>query len=311
MSKSSPANLAASVRQRLLNLSRDRGEDFNLVLTRYAIERFLFRLTKSPYVDRFVLKGATLFALWTGRAHRPTRDLDLLGYGDSSGKALAKLFKDICTMDVEPDGLDFDPNSVQVAEIREVQEYGGQRVKLVGMLGNARISLQIDIGFGDVVTPAPEEVDYPTLLAFPAPRIRAYPKESVIAEKLQAMVALGIANSRMRDFYDVWMMSRAFEFGGSLLARAIKATFERRGTEIPIATPLTLTAEFAGDPDKVRQWAAFLQRSGLGGGNVEFAWIIGDLRTFLISPLSAAASGVDFHDIWPAGGPWVAKGPRL
>lgn len=303
MSKPSPANLAASVRQRLLNLSRERREDFNLVLTRYAIERFLYRLTKSPYVDRFVLKGATLFALWAERPHRPTRDLDLLGYGDSSEEGLAKVFEDICRVNVELDGLDFDPDSVQVAEIREVQEYGGQRVKVVGMLGNAQIPLQIDIGFGDAITPAPEEVSYPTLLEFPAPLMRAYPKETVVAEKLQAMVALGIANSRMRDFYDVWTMSCIFEFDGSLLAEAIRVTFERRRTSIPSTAPIALTAEFGGNPDKIRQWGAFLHRNELAA-DTEFQEIVEKLNRFLRPALSAAATGEEFHRRWPSGGPW-------
>lgn len=227
------ADLAASVRQRLLNQSQKLGEVFDLTLTRYAIERFLYRLTCSAYADQFVLKGAILFAVWTGQMYRPTRDIDLLGFGDSSAETLIHLFKEICAVEVDPDGLMFDGRSVQVEEIREAQEYPGQRVRLQAHLGQARISLQVDIGFGDVITPAAPEVEYPSLLDFPAPRLRVYPKETVIAEKFQAMVVLGFINSRMKDFYDVWLMSKEFSFAGRLLARAIQATFERRQTDLP------------------------------------------------------------------------------
>jgi len=175
MRKRQPINLTASVRQRLLNRAREKGEDFNLVLTRYALERLLYRLARSQYADRFVLKGAMLFAVWANRVYRPTRDLDLLGYGDSSQQMLTKVFQEICLTDVEPDGLAFDAGSVRMSEIREDQEYGGCRVQLVAYLANAQINLHIDIGFGDVVRPEAEEIDYPTLLDFPAPRVWAYP----------------------------------------------------------------------------------------------------------------------------------------
>jgi len=302
------SNLPASVRQRLLNLSHQRGEDFNLVLVQYGIERLLYRLVRSGYADRFVLKGALLFSLWTERLHRPTRDLDMLGYGDSSAEALVNLFKAVCAADVEPDGLTFDPNSVQVMAIREDQEYQGQRVQLTAHLERARIVLQIDIGFGDVVTPAAPEVEYPTLLNFPSPRLRAYTKEAVIAEKLQAMVSLGLLNSRMKDFYDIWMISRIFGFDGPTLVQAIRATFERRRTAVPANTPPALTSAFAGDPAKVTQWNAFLRRNGLDVGGVEFAQIIAELARFLVPPLGAIREGGEFRRAWPAGGPWREAG---
>jgi predicted nucleotidyltransferase component of viral defense system len=276
--------VAASIHQRLLNLSRSRREDFNLILTHYAIERLLYRLARSEYAQRFVLKGALLFAIWRGRLHRPTRDLDLLGYGDSSAERLTELFKRICLVSVEADGLIFDPETVQVTEIREAQEYGGQRVHLVATLGRARIPLQIDIGFGDVVAPGAEEVEYPTLLKLPAPRLGVYPKEAVIAEKLHAMVTLGILNSRMKDFYDVWTMSQTFPFDGQRLCRAIRSTFDQRRTEIPQTTPVALTAEFGLLPDKVTQWMAFLGRGQLDVGDVEFVQVIDELRDFLLPP---------------------------
>jgi len=228
MTRSRPANLAASVRQRLLNLSVSRGEDPNLTLTRYALERLLYRLAHSDYNGQFILKGAMLFGLWMESNHRPTRDLDLLGFGEPSNERLTEVFERLCEVEVDPDGLNFDPQSIRVAEIREGQIYMGQRVKLVAFLSTARIPVQVDVGFGDVVTPDAEEIEYPTLLDLPAPTIRAYPPETVIAEKLQAMVALGMQNSRMRDYYDLWIISRQFSFEGAALVAAVQATFNRR-----------------------------------------------------------------------------------
>lgn len=304
MKKTQPINVAASVHQRLLNLSRERGEDFQIILTRYALERFLYRLVQSGYGTQFVLKGAMLFAIWTGRPHRPTRDLDLLGYGDASQEGIRTLFQEICLAQVEPDGLNFDDASVQVMEIRDNQEYGGQRVRLVCKLGAARITIQIDIGFGDVVTPEAKEIEYPTLLDLPAPRIRAYPPESVVAEKLQAMVVLGMVNSRMRDFYDLRIMAANLSFEGSTLSQAIRATFNRRKTEIPKATPTALSSELATDSDKIKQWKAFLGSNRLKDVALDFSLIIDELRTFLIPPLFAAANDEPFNQSWTDGGPW-------
>lgn len=306
MNKRQPTNLQASIRQRLLNLSRDRGEDFNLTLTRYGIERLLYRLSQSEHADHFVLKGALLLSLWTGRLQRPTRDIDLLSYGDSSQEALTQLFRDVCVVDVQADGLTFHADLVRVTEIREDQEYGGQRVQLTATLGNARIRLQVDIGFGDAITPAPDDIEYPSLLGLPSPRLRAYPKETAIAEKLEAMIALGMANSRMKDFYDVWMMSRELQFDGRTLARAIHATFRRRRSELPHTAPTAFTEEFAGDPDKGVQWNAFLSRNRLDAGGMGLMHVIQEIRLFLMPPMLAAGSGQEFEQVWPVGGPWVA-----
>jgi len=305
MSKAQPTNVAASVRQRLLNLSRDKGEDFNFVLTQYALERFLYRLASSEYAARFVLKGAMLFAAWSDRSHRPTRDLDLLGYGDASEQQLITSFQQICQAEVEPDGLEFDTKSIRVTEIREDQDYDSRRMQLVAKLEKAQIHLQIDIGFGDAVTPEAEEIDYPTLLDFPAPRIWAYPRETVVAEKLQAMIALGMPNTRMKDFYDVWMIARHFSFDGTTLVRAITATFDRRKTKIPNEVPTALGDEFATDRDKVTQWKAFLQRSRLEGAAVDLSQVVDELRAFLIPPLFTAANSETFNQSWTDGGPWL------
>jgi predicted nucleotidyltransferase component of viral defense system len=299
-------NVAASVRQRLLNLSRKTGEDFQLVLTRYAIERLLYRLGASEFEKRFVLKGAMLFALWTGALHRPTRDLDLLGFGDKSDDSLAAIFRALCRV-AGDDGLEFREETVEVGPIREDQEYGGKRVTLDVRLGSARVTLQIDVGFGDAITPKAEAVTYPTLLGMEAPTLRAYPRETVVAEKLEAMVKLGIANSRMKDFFDVFVMARTFPFEGTLLKDAFAATFGRRGTALPAEPPIALTPAFAGDVTKRRQWTAFLNRGNLGETVPSFDEVVKALGEFLMPPLLAAAQGRDFVRTWTAGGPWSAE----
>jgi hypothetical protein len=300
-------NVAASVRQRLLNLSRKTGEDFQLLLTRYAVERLLYRLAESEYAPRFVLKGAMLFALWTGATHRPTRDLDLLGFGGGSAGELANVFRTLCSAVVADDGLMFSADSVHVEPIREEQEYGGQRVTMVVRLGSARVELRVDVGFGDAITPGPEPVTYPAILGMDPPRLRAYPRETVVAEKLEAMVKLGLTNSRMKDFYDLAILARTFPFTGPILRDAIAATFTRRGTEIPATTPVALTETFAGDETKQKQWQAFLKRSGLAEKAGDLSRIIVELAAFLGPPLAAAAQRVEFTLSWKAGGPWAGR----
>ena len=250
MTKQKPRNLAASVRQRLMNVARAQKEDFQLILTRYALERLLYRLSQSKYRDVFVLKGAMLFQLWGDQPHRPTRDLDLLGRGENSIPRFERIFQEVCDRPVEEDGLVFNAESVHGETIKEDQEYEGLRLTLDCRLENARIPIQIDIGFGDVVTPATSELSYPVLLDFPAPILAVYSRESVVAEKFQAMVMLGIANSRMKDFYDLWVLARQFEFQGPMLCQAIRATFERRRTSVPAEVPLALSAEFSNDQGK-------------------------------------------------------------
>lgn len=231
-------DLPASVRQRLLNLARERKADFQLILIQYAVERLLYRLSRSPYKDRFLLKGAMLFSVWSNEPFRPTRDVDFLGQGDSTVPTVKKSFAEICRTSVEDDGLEFLVDSIEGEEIRDDQEYRGVRLRFEARLAGARIPMQIDIGFGDAVAPPPEMIEYPVLLDLPAPKLRAYPREVVVAEKFQAIVVLGIANSRMKDFFDLWMLASVFDFEGLRLSRAIKATFERRKTPLPSASPL-------------------------------------------------------------------------
>lgn len=253
-------NVAASIRRRLLNLARTRNIDFNALLAQYAIERFLFRLSKSNLSDRFVLKGALLFRVWAADLHRPTKDLDLLGLRKHLPNTIATDVKSIITTTVPDDGLRFDVNSVTVAEIREENEYGGTRVTLVAMLRNARIPMQIDIGFGDSVVPKPEVTAFPALLDQDAALVLMYPPESVVAEKLEAIIRLGFANSRMKDFYDLLVVFRTFNLNDELLAKAIAGTFNRRKTLLPTQTPVGLSDEFARDPVVQRRWSQFLRR---------------------------------------------------
>jgi len=304
MTKNQPSNIAASVRNRLLNKIRETGDDANLIWSRYAVERLLYRISVSDYSSDFLLKGAMLFMVWTGQPYRPTVDLDLLGHGLDSSERIAKVFREICRIDVAPDGLHFDHATIKVAPIRADQEYHGQRISLTAYLENARIPVQVDIGFGDIVTPDAEEIVYPTLLDFPSPRVRAYPRETFVAEKLQAIVALGIANSRMKDFFDLLVLARDFSFEGGILTEAIEATFERRRTEIPSEEPLAFTDEFGRDEIKTVQWKAFIRKSGLDLEKPELPNVLAKLREFLLPPLEAASRRGDDLGEWKAGGPW-------
>jgi hypothetical protein len=304
VTKGPKKDIGASVRARLLRLARDRGEDFQLLLTRYANERLLYRLAQSSYGTRFVLKGAALFTLWTGQPHRATRDLDLLGFGEPSVDEMRKVFGQVLGLDVGDDGVVFDPSALDVGLIREEQAYGGIRIVTRARLTTAQVRLQIDVGFGDAVTPESLVVDFPALLDFPAPRLRAYPRETVVAEKLEAMVQLGLANSRMKDFYDLVVLSRLFEFDGQLLARAIHATFERRKTPLPVGLPIPLTSEFASDPIKNTQWIAFVRKTAASDAS-DLRATIDAVARFVEEPLAAAGSAPQWLAHWPAGGPWT------
>jgi hypothetical protein len=297
-----PRHLAASVRDRLFQRSRDRREDFQLVLQRYAVERLLFRLARSPYRGRFILKGAMLYVVWGGEAYRPTRDLDLLGQGPAEVEPLADCFRALCSVEVPDDGLLFLPESVQGQKIRDKAEYGGIRIRLEARLGTALINVQVDVGFGDAVVPYPEELDFPTLLDGPAPRIRTYPRESVVAEKLHAAVLLGDVNSRMKDFYDLFTLPRLFPFGGVTLTQAIAATFERRRTPLPESLPLRVA--FFEDDSRAVQWRAYLARNELATAPQDFAAVGEALRGFLAQPYDALLAGVELQASWPPGGPW-------
>jgi predicted nucleotidyltransferase component of viral defense system len=273
-------NPGASVRARLLNLAKERNQPFDLILTRYTLERLLYRLSSSQYRERFVLKGAMLMTNWMDDPHRPTRDLDLLAFGDSDPEAILSVFREIFAIKAD-DAVVFDIAALAVDRVRDEQAYGGLRIKTNATVDGAKVRVLIDIGFGDAVEPGLTEIELSVLLDQPAPRLRAYPYETVIAERFQAMVMLGRANSRMKDFYDIWVLARSHEFDGDRLARAIAATFARRNTEIPPERPDALTTAFAEDAIKQRQWNAFLEDVAVNPGSL--AEVIEELSAFLMS----------------------------
>ena len=297
-------NLSASILARLLTLAKQRGDDYNLLLNRFGMERLLARVSASAHADRFLLKGALLFALWYDTPHRPTKDADLLGFGPDDAASLITTFRDIAALDLG-DGIVFDPDSVRADAIREDNTYGGTRITLVGRIGSARCALQVDVGFGDAVTPEPQTVAYPTLLRdFSAPRLRAYPVYTVIAEKYQAMVMLGQANSRMKDFFDLAVIASRTSLDGATLAAAIAATFARRQTALPTERPLALTRAFSEDSAKLRQWQAFLNKNRIQAESLgDTVALLADL---LWPPTQVAAAGSAATATWrPEALRWV------
>jgi predicted nucleotidyltransferase component of viral defense system len=299
------AGLAQSVQARLVAHAKKIGVDPNLVLVRYASERLLYRLSRSRYAERFILKGALLLLVWFGETVRPTRDADLLGFGDVSEEALRTVFAEICRIEVEPDGMTFDASSIRVDAIRPEDDYGGQRVALFGHLGPARLRVQVDVGIGDAVSPEPEWLDYPSLLDLPRPRLRAYRPETAIAEKVHAMVVLGAKNSRMRDFFDVHVLAVRESFDGDVLTRALRATFDRRNTKIPTELPLALTPAFADVEGKRAQWSAFLTRIQPSVAAEELEDVIRMIAKFLGPTLVAAVEDQRLPYRWASGGPWT------
>lgn len=302
MTGEQPRNLAASVHRRLLNRVQELDLNPNETFQRYALERFLYRLSKSQHADSFMLKGAMLFAVWEDEPHRPTRDIDLLGFGEDSAERMRSVFVDVCQAEVEPDGVSFDPGSVTVEDIREAQDDQGKRVIVKGHLGNARLQVQVDVGFGDTLVHWDRQVTYPTLLDFPAPHLRAYPVEAVIAEKLHAMAQHGMLNSRMKDLYDVYALSHRLAFSGPELVQAISATFGERSVALGDKPPAPLTAEFASDPTMQARWRGFLRRNRLQP--LDLSEVVLGLSAFLTEPLQAIKIGGQFEMEWPPGGPW-------
>ena len=297
-------NVAASVRQRLLNVAQASRRPFQEVLQYYAMERFLYRLARSQHADRFVLKGALMFNAWRAPTSRPTKDIDLLGRMKNSTEALAAVVRDVCRQSVEAEGLVFDPDTVEGMAITEDADYEGVRVSFRGSLENARIAMQVDVGFGDVMFPSPELIEYPTILDHTAPKLLGYRRETAIAEKFEAMIKLGLLNSRMKDFYDIWILSRQFNFDGAALALAINKTFANRGTKV-IAQPTAFSPAFATAPTKLTQWQAFLRKSRLKDAPNELKTVIDAITVFLSPPTAAIIDGRSFAQIWTAPGPWT------
>jgi hypothetical protein len=270
-------NTGASIRARLLHRSKLDCVDFQFLLTRYGIERLLYRLSISPEKQHFLLKGALLFDLWYDVPLRPTRDIDLLGFGLAEFSHLITAFESICAVKAE-DGVLFDSHSIKAEEIRKDANYSGARLTLLGALDHAKFKVQVDVGCGDAVTPAPEEGDFPTLIpGMPAPRLLVYPRYTVVAEKLEAIISFGMANSRMKDYFDLWVILRDQELDTALLLSAINATFKRRGTSKPRTLPMGLSEQFAGDPQKLKQWAAFVERNKLKAASL--SEVVHELRT--------------------------------
>jgi hypothetical protein len=291
-------NLLASIHQRLLNKARQSGRAFNELIQYYAIERFLYRLSISEYSELFTLKGALMFNVWGFTNMRPTRDIDLLGHTRNTVDSVSRIFRDVSKLASEPDGLEFDPDHIQGEIIKEDAEYEGIRITMPAQLGRTRLNIQIDIGFADVITPAPEKLEYPTILDLPAPSLFGYPAETVIAEKFQAMTVLGMVNSRMKDFYDIWMLITNLEFDGIVIQTAIERTFQNRGTELPTETHIIFSDEFV--ENKMAQWNAF-SRKIRDEIAVAIDQIVSIMRDFFFPVLHASQQGTIFKKKWKGG----------
>jgi hypothetical protein len=287
-------NVAASAKQRLLNRARERKEDFNLLLTKYGLERILYRIGQSAYKDSFVLKGALLFELWTEQQYRPTRDADFLSMGDDGPERYQQIFEEICDMKVEDDGVRFDRDTVKVEKIKEDQDYEGLRVTFTGFMEAARLPVQI-------------ETDFPTLLQSPAPRLLSYPRETVIAEKFEAMVKLGMANTRMKDFHDLKTLSELFHFESEPLVTAIQHTFERRKTALPVAEPPTaLTEEFFADTTKMAQWNAFIEKNKFYIQPSPLESVTASIREFVVPLMQSKVLRGEERLHWDPSKSWTA-----
>jgi hypothetical protein len=302
-------NVAASVHQRLLNLARAKQRPFNELLQYYALERFLYRLGRSPYREQLVLKGALMFTVWEAPFPRPTRDIDLLGRLDNALEHIVTVVREICHQPVTADGLRFAAETVSAERIIQAADYEGVRVRFTAYLGSARIPMQIDVGFGDPVVPGIVPIRIPPLLEFPAPEIQGYSRESAIAEKLQSMVRLGELNSRMKDFFDIWLLANRYPFEGGALGQAIRETFQQRRTQL-ITHPVAFGETFAQNPDKQAQWAAFLRRYHLSQEAAvprTLSTVTALIAAFLQPVLEALVGGEAFNQHWQPGGPWIKE----
>jgi predicted nucleotidyltransferase component of viral defense system len=303
MKKRPLKDVAASVRQRLLEKAKATNRPFQEVFQYYAMERFLYRLSQSPHGERFVLKGGLMFTLWNASGSRSTKDIDFLARTENSIEAVVPIIRAICSQSVEPDGLMFDEASIEGKLIKEDADYEGVRVKFLATLQNSRVTMQLDMGFGDVVFPGPKRTEYPVILDFPAPHVRAYSRETVVAEKLEAMVKLGQLNSRMKDFFDIWLLSRQFAFDGETLTKAVAKTFANRHTLIPDEN-LALIHTFADDPTKQTQWSGFLRKARIDNAPKDLPEVVEELRVFLEPVAEAARDGIVFVQKWTPPGPW-------
>ena len=299
-----PTHVAASVHARLLNRAKAEGRPFHELLQYYAMERLLYRLSRSEHADRFVLKGALMLQFWGGPLARATKNIDLLGRSMLPVAELVEVVRGFVAIAVDDDGLSFDPAQVTGEEIRLAAHYDGVRIRCAARLGNARVTIQVDVGFGDVVTPGAQEIEYPTLLDFEAPRLLGYTPETAVAEKLEAMVVLDMANSRMKDFLDIWILAQGRPFAGEVLAQAIEATFRRRRTALPESTPLALTPAFHSAAAKQAQWRGYLRKGRIQGVVPDLDGVAAHIESFVLPVVAALAAGHAFTRRWPPGGPW-------
>ena len=297
-------NLNASIRARLQNKANDTGRPFAEVMQYYGIERFLYRFSKSEYKDKFILKGALMFTVWDVPERRTTLDIDFLGRYDNQTIEIEKVMKDVCNVDVQADGLVFDAKTVTAQKIKEDADYEGVRVKFTGFLDRSRISMQIDVGFGDAVYPKPKMIDYPVILDLPKPHLKGYAPETVVSEKFEAMVQLGLLNSRMKDFYDIWLMMRQFDFEGTELAEELKRTFAHRKTSFPQGRQLFVEEIYDENSDRQMLWKTFLKKGNIKHASEKLSIIAKDIEGFLRKPLEAINKGEDFKSEWKALGPW-------
>jgi len=296
-------DLAASVRQRLMNRATQSNRPFQEVLQYFTMERFLYRLSASAHAEQFILKGALMFTTWGLASTRATKDIDLLARMSNDVETVVDVMREVCSQRVESDGLAFDLGSMKGTTIKEDADYSGVRVTFLVRLQTARISMQIDVGFGDVVTPPATKFVYPAMLEFAAPQLMGYPRETVVAEKFEAMMKLGLLNSRMKDFFDLLVLSRKFEFEGANLANAIRRTCANRNTTV-VRLPLALTPAFGSDPTKRTQWRGFLKKTVLESVPDSLQAVIDELALFLSPVAKAIESGSSFNQHWPPLGPW-------
>ena len=303
MTKRPVTDIAASIRVRLANHAKATGRPFQEVLQYFAMERFLYRLARSPHVEKFVLKGALMFTAWRTLSTRPTKDIDLLARLNNQVNVIVPIIREICFQEVEPDGLTFDSGSFAGKVIKEDADYEGVRVTFLSRLQRAQVRMQLDLGFGDTTTPPPAWTEFPTILDLPAPRVLGYSRETVVAEKFEAMVKLGLLNSRMKDFFDIWILARQYDFDGRSLASAVQRTLANRETDLS-PVPLALTTTFADDAAKVAQWRGFCRKLKSTIAPEDLAVVIDDLGRFLLPVADSIATGRDFSAIWRAPGPW-------
>lgn len=307
MKESYRKNMSASVRARLLNLSKSTGQDFQALVLRYTVERFLVRLAMSTHVDRFVLKGAMLYVTWKLDEKRGTMDLDLLGIGSPDPTPLAEIIGSICAIETEDDGLTFDRKTVVASAIREDAVYDGVRVVVQVHLGTMPVRFQIDVGFGDAIVPDPLLAEFPALLSERGPMVMAYPRETVIAEKLHAIVLLGMANSRMKDYFDLWMLCHTFSFEWGVLHEAVESTFRRRQTPLPGGEPIGLSEEFASNESKRLQWAGFVKRQRSAIEPPDLPSVIGALHRFLLPVIASDSKAKHARENWDPRDGWGTR----